>query len=167
MCPYALKLSQFLHHHPPEPGGQGGMGVVRQGLLLPNPGQIQNSTLAGGRQARNSSGKGWQTARWGRDRQEIRFKKKKKKDALVFCRNSQVANSAHTGCSIQPHGGAVRTQAFSRRGDPRVQAFLAVCAGLVALISGFHRGCPEPLGSMGLPTPVSWGLSLTNIPWRF
>lgn len=84
MCPYALKLSQFLHHHPPEPGGQGGMGVVRQGLLLPNPGQIQNSTLAGGRQARNSSGKGWQTARWGRDRQEIRFKKKKKKMPLCF-----------------------------------------------------------------------------------
>ena len=115
-CPFcALMLSSALSALAPPPTrawGIGREGIVRQGLLLPNPGQIQSSTLAGGRQAPNSIGKGWQTARRGKDRQKIRFKKKK--DALVFCLSSQVANTAHTGYSIQPHGGAVRTQAFPR-----------------------------------------------------
>lgn len=75
LCSQVLSVSA---PPPPEPGGQGGRGVVRQGLLLPNPGQIQSSTLAGGRQAPNSSGKGWQTARRGRDRQKIRLKKIKR-----------------------------------------------------------------------------------------
>lgn len=94
-CPFcALMLSSALSALAPPPTrawGIGREGVVRQGLLLPNPGQIQSSTLAGGRQAPNSSGKGWQTARRGKDRQ--------KKDALVFCLSSPVANSAHTGYS--------------------------------------------------------------------
>lgn len=81
-CPFcALMLSSALSALAPPPTrawGIGREGIVRQGLLLPNPGQIQSSTLAGGRQAPNSIGKGWQTARRGKDRQKIRFKKKKR-----------------------------------------------------------------------------------------
>ena len=41
-------LSRLLYRHPPEPaGGSGHRRSDRQGLLLPNAGQIQSSTLAG------------------------------------------------------------------------------------------------------------------------
>lgn len=70
----------------------------------------------------------------------------------MFCLSSQVANTAHTGYSIQPHGGAVRTQAFPRW-DPMSPGFPGCVCRSSYFDQWFSQGLPRTSGVCGTPHP--------------